>query len=160
MSYPVEIKLEAIGFVRNSRKEISDDFWGGIRSEITLADKFTEDALKGIEEFSHLEIIFYFDKIDPEKIKLGSSHPRNNKAWPSVGIFAQRGKNRPNRIGLSVVKLVEVKNKTVIVTGLDAIEGTPVLDIKPVIKEFLPSEEIRQPVWASELMADYWKEKN
>lgn len=88
MSYPVEIKLEAIGFVRNSRKEISDDFWGGIRSEITLADKFTEDALKGIEEFSHLEIIFYFDKIDPEKIKLGSSHPRNNKAWPSVGTDA------------------------------------------------------------------------
>jgi tRNA-Thr(GGU) m(6)t(6)A37 methyltransferase TsaA len=155
-----KIELQPIGFVKNSRIEISDDFWGGIRSEITLVDKFPNDAFKGIEEFSHLEIIFCFDKVDPAKIKFGANHPRNNTNWPNVGIFAQRGKNRPNRIGLSVVKIAEVRDNAIIVTGLDAIDGTPILDIKPVIKEFLPSEEIKQPLWASELMKDYWKVKN
>ncbi len=152
-----KITLEPIASVRNSRKEISDDFWGGVVSEIVLNEKFTEDSFKGIEEFSNLEIIFYFHLVNPSKIKTGASHPRNNTDWPAAGIFAQRGKNRPNRIGLSVVELIKVVHKTLFVKGLDAIEGTPVLDIKPVIKEFLPQGHIRQPRWASELMVNYWK---
>jgi len=148
-----------IAFVKNSRKEISDDYWGGIISEITLTDEFDESALKGIEEFSHLEIIFYLDKVESDKIKTGAHHPRNNPNWPEVGIFAQRGKNRPNKLGLSLVRLIELKGKTLFVKWLDAIDGTPVLDIKPVIREFQlePGEEIMQPKWANELMADYWK---
>lgn len=152
------ITSEPVAFVKNSRDQISDDYWGGIISEITLTDKFSADALTGIEEFSHLEIVFYFDKVDEGKIKSGSDHPRNNKDWPSTGIFAQRGKNRPNRIGLTIVKLVKKEDRTLFVSGLDAIDGTPVLDIKPVIREFLPKEEIKQPDWAGELMQNYWKE--
>lgn len=153
------ITLKPIAFVKNSRKEISDDFWGGIISEIILSDDFDETALQGIEEFSHLEIIFYFDKVESDKIKTGSHHPRNNPDWPEVGIFAQRGKNRPNKLGLSLVRLIERKGKSIFVKWLDAIDGTPILDIKPVIKEFLPlpDEEIMQPKWADELMTDYWK---
>jgi tRNA (adenine37-N6)-methyltransferase len=153
------IELKPIGFIKNSRKKITDDFWGGIISEITLTSDFDESALKGIEGFSHLEIIFYFDRVENSKIKTGSGHPRNNPDWPETGIFAQRGKNRPNKLGLSLVRLIDLKGKTLSVKWLDAIDGTPVLDIKPVIREFLPEpgENISQPDWATELMRDYWK---
>jgi len=149
--------IKPIAFVKNSRNEISDDFWGGIISEITLTDDFDESALTGIEEFSHLEIIFYFDKVEDDKIRKSSHHPRNNPDWPEVGIFAQRGKNRPNKLGLTIAKLKKVDCKTLFVEGLDAIDGTPVIDIKPVIIEFLPQVGVKQPEWASELMRDYWK---
>lgn len=149
--------IKPIAFVKNSRNEISDDFWGGIISEITLTGDFDESALKGIEEFSHLEIIFYFDRVEDDNIRKSSHHPRNNPAWPETGIFAQRGKNRPNKLGLTIVKLKKAEGKTLFVEGLDAINATPILDIKPVIKEFLPSDDIKQPEWASELMRNYWK---
>lgn len=153
------ITLKPIAFVRNSRKEVTDDFWGGIISEITLADEFDESALMGIEEFSHLEIIFYFDKVSADSIETGALHPRNNPDWPEVGIFVQRRKNRPNRLGLSLVRLLERKGKTLFVKWLDAIDGTPVMDIKPVVKEFHleQGEEIHQPEWATALMKNYWK---
>ncbi len=155
----MKIELTPIAYVKNTRPEITDDFWGGVISEIILTDDFDESALKGIEEFSHLEIIYYFDKIEAGKIQTGARHPRNNPDWPETGIFAQRGKSRPNQLGLSLVRLVEKKGKSLLIKWLDAIDGTPVLDIKPVIKEFLPEpgEGIKQPVWASELMKDYWK---
>lgn len=153
----MEIKLIPVAYVKNDRSEISDDFWGGLVSEITLTDDFDENALKGIEEYSHLEIIFYFDKADPQKVQTGARHPRNNTSWPEVGIFVQRGKNRPNRLGLTTTKLLKREGKKIFVAGLDAIDGTPVVDIKPVIKEFLPQGDITQPEWADELMKDYWK---
>jgi len=152
------IELEAVARVRNSRKEITDDFWGGIVSEIELDEKFSEASLQGIEEFSHLEIIFHLDKADEDKIISGARHPRNNPNWPEVGVFAQRGKSRPNRLGLTIVKLIKKERRSLFVSGLDAIDGTPVLDIKPVVREYIPTETIKQPKWVSELMENYWKE--
>ena len=151
------INLFPIGKVVNSREEIEDDYWGNTLSAIILDDSIDSSSLKGIEEFSHLEIIFHFDKADDNKIVTGARHPRNLEHLPETGIFAQRGKNRPNKLGLTIVKLIKKKKKTLIVEGLDAINGSPVLDIKPVYKEFLPSEEIRQPEWIKEIMKDYWK---
>ncbi|MEK7660931.1 MAG: TrmO family methyltransferase, partial [Pseudomonadota bacterium] len=81
----------------------------------------------------------------------------NNKNWPLVGIFAQRGKNRPNRIGSTICRLVSVKGKTIEVSGLDAIDGTPILDIKPVMQDFLPRSAVTEPPWAHELMLGYWE---
>ncbi|MED2635235.1 TrmO family methyltransferase, partial [Bacillus thuringiensis] len=80
-----------------------------------------------------------------------------NKDYPEVGIFAQRGKNRPNRIGVTIVKVIKREGKSIIVEGLDAIDGTPILDIKPIMKEFMPKEEIHQPKWATDIMRQYWK---
>ena len=94
----MEIIVRPIGFVRNSRKTVEDDNWGGIVSEIVI--EIGEEALQGIEDFSHAEVIFYFDKVDESRIVSGARHPRNNPNWPKVGILAQRGKNRPNRLGL------------------------------------------------------------
>ncbi len=155
----MKIELTPIGYVKNSRKDITDDFWGEVISEIELTVEFSEEAIKGIEGFSHLEIIFYFDKADKNKVNKGARHPRGNTDWPKAGIFAQRAKDRPNQLGLSLVRLLKCKDKSIFVKWLDAVDGTPVLDIKPVIREFLPEpgEEIIQPDWASELMKDYWK---
>jgi tRNA (adenine37-N6)-methyltransferase len=77
--------------------------------------------------------------------------------WPRVGIFAQRAKDRPNRIGIGVGRLLGVDGRDLRVAGLDAVDGTPVLDIKPVMAEFLPRGELRQPAWSRELMAGYWR---
>ena len=148
--------ITPIGIVKNSRSQVEDDNWGGIVSEIVLQGALEAEALLGIEDFSHAEILFYFHQVPDAKIETGARHPRNNTDWPKVGILAQRGKNRPNRLGLTTVKIIRRDGASLFVLGLDAIDGTPVLDIKPVMQEFQPQGEIRQPEWASELMKNYW----
>jgi tRNA-Thr(GGU) m(6)t(6)A37 methyltransferase TsaA len=150
------ITLSPIGIVKNTRRIIEDDHWGGIVSVIELDSSFTEEALLQIEEFSHIEIIYYFHLVEDSKIETSARHPRNNKDWPKAGIFAQRGKNRPNRLGATIAKIIKREGIQLFVQGLDAIDGTPVLDIKPVMKEFLPREEVSQPEWATDLMKNYW----
>jgi tRNA-Thr(GGU) m(6)t(6)A37 methyltransferase TsaA len=150
------ITLQPIGMVRNSRQLVEDDNWGGIVSEIEIEEPIGEEGLADIEEFSHAEVIFYFHQVEEQKIVTGARHPRNNPNWPKVGILAQRGKNRPNRLGLATVKILKREGSKLYVEGLDAIDGTPVLDIKPVMKEFLPNEVVRQPEWATEIMRHYW----
>ena len=152
-----EIRVIPIGVVRNADQEALDDMWGGVRSRIELdRSRFGAEALAGIEEFSHVEIVFAFDRVREDEIEYGTRHPRGRKDWPRVGIFAQRAKIRPNRIGVTVCRLVAAGDRWIEVEGLDAVDGTPVLDIKPYIREFAPRGEIRQPQWASELMAGYW----
>lgn len=133
-----------------------DDYWGNILSEIVLEPHIPDESLLGIESQSHLEIIFHFNALPEDKIVVGARHPRDNKNWPLTGIFAQRGAGRPNRLGATIVELIEVRKRSIVVKGLDAIHGTPVVDIKPVWKEFFPSTEIRQPGWSHELMTHYW----
>ncbi|MFJ5766565.1 tRNA (N6-threonylcarbamoyladenosine(37)-N6)-methyltransferase TrmO [Lysinibacillus sp. NPDC093210] len=152
----MQYSIQPVAIVNNNRKEIEDDNWGSIMSTIELTENFNESSLKGIDDFSHLEIIFYFDKVADEKIQYDARHPRNNKNYPEVGIFAQRGKNRPNKLGVTIVELIDVKQRTLIVKGLDAIDGTPIIDIKPVMKEFLPKGDVKQPNWSTSLMDRYW----
>jgi len=150
-------EIKAIGHVETGRTTATDDDWGDVESCIVLDERFPRDALDGIDQFSHAEVLFLFDRVDPEKVVLGARHPRNNPDWPAVGIFAQRGKNRPNRIGSTIVRVVRHAGRRLHVKDLDAIDATPVLDIKPVMKEFLPRHELRQPAWSRELMQCYWR---
>jgi tRNA-Thr(GGU) m(6)t(6)A37 methyltransferase TsaA len=152
----MEIKLRPIAIVINSRTTPTDDFWKEVISEIVLADHIPTETFERISDFSHLEIIYFFDKIDDKEIVF-SARPRGNPNYPIVGIFGQRKKDRPNTIGLCTVELLEHKGRSLKIKYLDAIDGTPVLDIKPVFKEFLPKGEIRQPFWVSDLMKNYWK---
>jgi len=151
------IVLKPIGKVVNERVDIEDDNWGNVISRIELNNEFDESALKGIEEFSHVEIIYYFDKVDDSKIIFGARRPRNLHHLPETGIFAQRAKNRPNKLGLSTAALIKREKNILYVKGLDAIAGTPVLDIKPVLKEFLPKGEVKEPEWVKEIMKNYWE---
>ena len=150
------ITMEPIGTVRSTRSEVEDDAWDRERGYVELDARFGADALAGPDTFTHAEVIFHMDRVRPEKIETGARHPRNNTDWPAVGIFAQRGKNRPNRVGSTICPLVRVEERTLFVRELDAIDGTPVLDIKPVMSEFLPRAAVRQPAWSHELMRQYW----
>jgi len=151
------ILMRAIGHVRGGRSEPIDDAWDTVTSRIALDPaQFAADAAAALDSFSHVEVIFHFDRAPADKVNTGARHPRGNSDWPLVGIFAQRGKDRPNRIGVTVCRLLSVDGLSLTVRDLDAIDGTPVLDIKPVMKGFLPRGEIREPEWAGELMREYW----
>ena len=151
------ITLVPIGHVRGGRAEPIDDAWDAVTATIELDSRqFKPDATASLGDFSHIEVVFHFNQVPDDEINSGARHPRGRKDWPLVGIFAQRGKNRPNRLGLCTCRIVAVEGLAVEVEGLDAIDGTPVIDIKPVMKGFLPRGEIVEPAWASELMKDYW----
>ena len=152
----MEITFKPIAFVRSSRTKPTDDFWGNTTSVIELADHVPTEALNGISEFSHLEIIYHFDRAKIDDVVF-SGRPRGNPEFPTVGIFSQRKKDRPNAIGLCPVELMEHSGRKITVKNLDAINGTPILDIKPVFREFQPKGEIRQPEWVDELMKNYWR---
>jgi tRNA-Thr(GGU) m(6)t(6)A37 methyltransferase TsaA len=152
----MNITLQPIAATANTRKEITDDLWGNVITEITLADHIPGDAFAGIELFSHLEIIFYFDQV-PDDTIVYSGRPRGNPAYPLMGIFCQRKKDRPNKLGLCTVQLIAHNGRSITVKGLDAIDGTPVLDIKPVFNEFQPKGAIMQPEWVANLMKNYWE---
>lgn len=153
----LSFSMHPIGFVCSPRTEPIDDDWGAVISQIALdAEQFTNDALHGLEEFSHVEVVYVFDRVDHGSFELGARRPRNNPDWPEVGVFAQRNKRRPNRIGTSTCELIAVDRTQLTVRGLDAIEGTPVLDIKPYMTEFAPRGAVRQPRWSHELMSGYW----
>jgi tRNA (adenine37-N6)-methyltransferase len=152
-----EIVMRPIGVVRGTRSEVVDDHWSAERCAIELdAAQFSADALAGLADFSHALIVFHMHGVDESRIESGARHPRNNSAWPKVGIFAQRAKLRPNRIGVTVCRILAVEGLQVRVEDLDAIDGTPVLDIKPWVKEFAPRGETHQPQWIGELMKDYF----
>src|SRR5438128_124721 len=152
--------VQRIGVVHSSRTEVADDFWGGLVSEIELNPEMPVESLDGLEEFSHIEVIFVFDRVSPDNVETGSRHPRNNPAWPKAGIFAHRAKRRPNRLGGTIVRLLGRDGPRLRVLELDAVDGTPVLDIKPVMTEFLPREPVRQPDYLRELMRDYWRNES
>jgi tRNA (Thr-GGU) A37 N-methylase len=153
----MEFMMEPIGYVSGGRTEPSKDNWGANLSILELLpERFTVAALAGLDEVSHLEVIFYFHLHADEPRELGARRPRGRSDWPAVGIFAQHGRMRPNRLGVSVCRLVRIRELSIEVEGLDAVDGTPLLDIKPVWSGYLPRGTVREPEWARELMANYW----
>ncbi len=151
------ITLTPIGWVRGGRAAAEDDAWDAEQARIELdTTRFGPEALLGLDSFSHAEIVFHFDRLPEDQISTGARRPRGNPDWPLTGIFAQRGRNRPNRLGVSVCRVLRVEGTVLHVAGLDAIDGTPVLDIKPVMSGFQPRGAIREPDWARAIMERYW----
>lgn len=149
--------LEPLGQVVCSRKEPTDDNWDRESCVIELSSAIVSpDATLGLLSFSHIEVIYVFDRVDEAKVCRGARHPRGRADWPLTGILAQRAKDRPNRLGVTVCRLLAVSGLRLTVSGLDAIDGTPVVDIKPYLREFGPRGEVQQPDWSRELMKDYW----
>jgi len=147
-----------VGLVRSPVREQVDDVWGGVTSVIEMdGGAVGADSCCGLEEFSHIEVLFHMHRVPADRIETNARHPRGRVEWPAVGIFAQRGRTRPNRIGASVCRLVKVDGLRLTVLDLDAIDGTPVIDVKPYMAEFGPKGEVRQPGWSRELMAEYFK---
>ena len=151
------ITLEPIGLVRGGRSEPTDDNWGTVEAEIALDPaRVSPDSTLGLADYSHVTVLFHMHKVPPGKVETGARHPRERLDWPKVGIFAQPARSRPNRIGVTTCELLAVDGLTLRVRGLDAIDGTPVIDIKPCISGFAPRGRVREPAWVKELMARYW----
>lgn len=151
------ITMRPIGRVIGGRTEVVDDGWGPETAAIELDPAEVEaGATDGLAEFSHVEVVFCFDRVDASTVCRGTRHPRGRTDWPSVGILAQRAKDRPNRIGVTVCRLVGISPYSIEVTGLDAVDGTPVLDVKPYLVEFAARGGVHQPGWSTELMEGYW----
>lgn len=149
-------RVEPVGRVVGGRAEAYEDNWHDERAVIRIADHLPDDATLGLADFSHLEVVFLFDRIDPARVNPAARHVRGESRYPVVGIFASRGPNRPNRLGVSRCRLLRVDGRDLHVADLDALDGTPVLDIKPYLREFAPRVPVAQPAWADELMRRYY----
>src|SRR5690349_17313752 len=150
-------EITPIGTVRNERTDVQNtDNWGAVRSTIVVDERFGDACLQGLEGFSHVEVLFVFDQF-PDGGDFREPKPYRGRAdLPPVGIFAGRGPRRPNRIGVTTCAIESVKGREVTVVGLDAVAGTPVVDLKPAMVEFSPAD-ITQPEWVTEMMAEYFK---
>jgi tRNA-Thr(GGU) m(6)t(6)A37 methyltransferase TsaA len=138
------IFVKTIGFVRNelTEDEVRDR---NCDSDVVIYKEY-EAGLEGIEDFSHLNIIFWMDRIRRSERKLLKARPRGHQDMPMLGIFATRSPHRPNPIGLTLVKLVERKGNILRVNGLDALNDTPILDLKPYDK-WDSEEHMKVPRW-------------
>ncbi|WP_067833684.1 SAM-dependent methyltransferase [Actinomadura kijaniata] len=154
---PEPVSLRPVGRVVGGRAEMYEDGWHDVRATIQVdATLFTAAALQGLEHFSHLEVVFLSDRISPGGVRSGPRPPRGVPNAAPVGVFAHRGPYRPNRLGVSRCRLLAVDGLTLRVADLDALAGTPVLDIKPYLAEFAPRSPVTQPAWATELMRRYY----
>jgi tRNA (adenine37-N6)-methyltransferase len=152
-SYEVTPIAQVIG----GRAEPTDDYWGGTRAVIRVdGTRFTAEATKGLGEFSHLEVVFRFHLTDPTDLNLGARRPRGNPDWPEVGTFGHRNMRRVNWLGVSRCRLLKVDGLDLHVEDLDAVDGTPILDIKPWFAEFGPRGEVREPAWPGQMLRDYF----
>ena len=150
------MRFEPIGIIRSPITETIDHSWGEVESDIQLHDSLA-DGLKKLDQFSHATIIFHMDQAPIFKLKNDLvRRPQGRLDMPKIGIFAQRAKHRPNPIGMTVVQIISIKKNIMRVKGLDAIDGTPVLDIKPYFPIFDCINSAKTPKWVDELMKDYF----
>lgn len=144
------IELEPIGAVRNDRHDNTSHDWTTVVSEIVIKEELA-DLLDGLEEFSHILVLFWLDRVTPQERKVRKVHPQKRQDLPVVGVFATRTPSRPNPIGITEVRLLERRGNVLKVQGLDAVDGTPVLDLKPFLPSGEARDDIRMPEWAVQL---------
>ncbi len=145
-----------IGTVRNERSDPADsDRWGDVVSTIDIEERFGDECLTGLQDFSHVEVVYLFDRAVETSDYRPLLRPRGRHDLPEVGVFSDRGPRRPNRLGVSRAEVVSATGRSLRVRGLDAVDGTPVLDVKPLMREFLPTD-VRQPPWVGVLMREYF----
>jgi len=143
-----KIPVKPIGFVRTELEE--DELRKRRYNSDLVINPIYENALEGIEGFSHLNIIFWMHHISKKERNNLKARPRGRRDMPLLGVFATRSPQRPNPIGLTLVKLIERRGNIVTVKGLDAIDGTPILDLKPY-DAWDRAERIRVPSWRRRL---------
>ncbi|HHT98344.1 MAG TPA: tRNA (N6-threonylcarbamoyladenosine(37)-N6)-methyltransferase TrmO [Clostridiales bacterium] len=151
----MQVVFSEVGYVDNEVEQQTDQNWGNVCSTIILKDEYRK-GLKGLEDFSHVLVITYLHESEFNIEKHLQRHPRNLSDMPLVGIFSQRAKNRPNPIGVTAVEIIEINKGNLVVKGLDAIKGTPVLDIKPYYPMYDIVDNARIPDWVEILMTNYF----
>jgi tRNA-Thr(GGU) m(6)t(6)A37 methyltransferase TsaA len=140
------MSLKAIGIVRNEIKQPLRHGWREIVSDIVVNSNLTE-ALDNLDEFSHLIVLYWMHQLPAGKQLSLKVHPMGKSELPLVGRFATRSPTRPNPVGQATVRLVERRGNILKVKGLDAIDGTPVIDIKPYIPKYDSADDAKVPPW-------------
>jgi tRNA (Thr-GGU) A37 N-methylase len=154
---PSTFEMQPLAYVVGGRVEPTDDFWGGTRSIIRIdPEQFPPEATKGLDGFSHLEIAFGFHLTDRTDLNPGARRPRDNPDWPEVGVFGHRNMRRRNWLGISRCRLLAVEGLDLHVEELDAVDGSPVFDIKPWFIEFGPRGPVHEPEWTTTMLAEYF----
>jgi tRNA (Thr-GGU) A37 N-methylase len=149
--------VEPVAHVIGGRREPTDDYWGGTKAIVRIDNpRFGPDSVKGLDGFSHLEVVFRFHLTDPTDLHTGARRARDNPEWPEVGIFGHRNMRRLNWLGVSRCRLTKIDGLDLHVEELDAVDGTPVLDIKPWFAEMGPRGPVRQPAWPTDMLRLYF----
>jgi len=148
------MECKIIGTVKSPVTEAVDMNWGEIISEIVLEPEYAPGLL-GLEDFSHLMVLTFLHEAEYNPEKHLRRHPQERQEMPLLGIFAQRARHRPNRIGVTAVEIVEVTDNSVKVRALDAIDGTPVIDIKPYVPVY-DKKDATIPEWMEKMMKGYF----
>ncbi|MEU2476847.1 SAM-dependent methyltransferase [Streptomyces sp. NPDC013130] len=152
-------EVSSIATVVGGHTQVLDDYQGGVRSIIRLNDEYPLETLQGIEEFSHLTVTWRFHRARPEDVQLHARSPRGDARWPATGTFVHRNHRRPNQLAISFPRLLGADGRDLHVTDLDAVDGTPVLDVAPYFQQMGPRGPIRQPTWPGEMLAPtYWRD--
>ncbi len=147
--------LQPIGFVRSAVVAQTDESWGQTTARVELLPEYRAGLL-GLQQFSHVIVLTFLHQASFDPRRHLRRRPRGLASMPEVGIFAQRAKDRPNPIGVTAVQIIAVDDAGVTVRGLDAIEGTPVLDLKPYYPAYDRVERAVTPAWVERLMQDYF----
>jgi tRNA (adenine37-N6)-methyltransferase len=147
--------IRPIGVIRSPRTDATSEWWGDVTARIELDPAtFEAGATTGLTDYSHVEVVYALHL--STRACTADQHPRHNPSWPRTGILAQRAPDRPNHIAVTVCELLAVDTLTLTVRGLDALDGSPLLDVKPYLREFAPRGPIRQPDYTGELMRNYF----
>ncbi|MER6399271.1 SAM-dependent methyltransferase [Kitasatospora sp. NPDC001603] len=153
---PEPILVTPVAIVVGGHREPADDYQGGVQAVIRLNPDYPLDAVQGLEEFSHLTVTWHFHLGSPDDVELHARSPRGNPRWPATGTFAHRNHRRPNRLAISYPRLLRVDGLDLHVTDLDAVHGTPILDIAPYFQAMGPRGHVTEPAWPAEMLANYW----
>jgi tRNA-Thr(GGU) m(6)t(6)A37 methyltransferase TsaA len=152
---PKEPRLRPIGWVRSGVKKQTDESWGESVSQVQVLPPYRR-GLQGLEQFSHVLVVTWLHEASFAAERDLVRRPRGLASMPEVGIFAQRAKDRPNPIGVTAVPLVSVDADALTVRRLDAIDGTPVLDVRPYYPAYDQVPEASVPEWVDRLLAGYF----
>ena len=144
-----------IGFVKSPVTEAIDMGWGSVISEVQIESEYAS-GLEGLQEFSHAVIVTWLHLAEFDRSRHLQRRPRDREDMPLVGMFAQRARHRPNSIGITTVEIIDVKPPVLRVQGLDAIDGTPVLDVRPYFPAYDRVDDARVPEWVDRLMQGYF----
>lgn len=150
-------EVEPVASVVGGHTRVQDDYQGGVQAVIRLNGAYPLETLQGIEEFSHLTVTWRFHLARPDDVQLHARSPRGDTRWPATGTFVHRNHRRPNQLAISYPRLLGVEGRDLLVTDLDAVDGTPILDLAPYFQEMGPHGPVRQPAWPGEMLSDYWR---
>ena len=147
--------LKPIGNIKSPVVEALDEGWGSVVSEIHLDPSYAP-GLRGLDGFSHVIVLFFMHQATFDPAHHLVRRPQGRADMPELGIFAQRARHRPTPLGITAAELLSIEGNVVRVRGLDAIDGTPVLDLKPYFPAFDQRDQARAPEWVGRLMEHYF----